>query len=220
MQKRLYLFAGVNGAGKSTLYNITDKNVNLKDILRINTDEIVRTFGDWKNSTDQIKAAKIAIKLRNQCFEEGKSFQEETTLTGKTILKLIDRAKDLVYEVYLYYVGVETPDIAKTRVKNRVSRGGHDILLETIEKRYYESLENLLKIIKKCDVVELYDNTKKYEQFFLFQDSKIIEKADFIPEWAEKAVQEKMKELNQKEISVEQNPWAEKLKNDKRGLKR
>lgn len=49
-----------------------------KNSVRINTDEIVRTFGDWRNNADQIKAAKIAIQLRKCCLEEVKSFNEET----------------------------------------------------------------------------------------------------------------------------------------------
>ena len=35
---------GANGAGKSTLYQLLD---SISDLPRINTDEIVREFGDW-----------------------------------------------------------------------------------------------------------------------------------------------------------------------------
>ena len=42
------------------------------------------------------------------------------------------------------YIGVESSDIAKERVKYRVSQGGHGIPDEDIERRYYESLENLI----------------------------------------------------------------------------
>ena len=51
MKKVFYLFAGVNGAGKSTLYNSESLNNDIKNTIRINT--------------DQLKAAKIAINLRN-----------------------------------------------------------------------------------------------------------------------------------------------------------
>lgn len=61
MKKIFYLFAGVNGAGKSTLYNLAMINQNIKNTIRINTDEIVREIGDWKNNSDQLKAAKMAI---------------------------------------------------------------------------------------------------------------------------------------------------------------
>ena len=45
--KTYILFAGVNGAGKSTLYQALGSEIT--DMPRINTDEIVKTFGDWKN---------------------------------------------------------------------------------------------------------------------------------------------------------------------------
>lgn len=195
MSKNLYLFAGVNGVGKSTMYN-SQIEEGIKQSIRINTDEIVRTFGDWKNNADQIKAAKIAIKLRNHCFEEGKSFNEETTLTGKTILKTIDKAKELGYKIYLYYIGVDSPEIAKERVRNRVLKGGHDISSEVIEKRYYESLENLKKIISKCDYVDIYDNTDIYKLVFSFANNEIIENSISSSKWAKEAIREKINSMS------------------------
>lgn len=207
MSKNLYLFAGVNGVGKSTMYN-SQIEEGIKQSIRINTDEIVRTFGDWKNNADQIKAAKIAIKLRNHCFEEGKSFNEETTLTGKTILKTIDRAKELGYKIYLYYIGIDSPEIAKERVRNRVLKGGHDISSEVIEKRYYESLENLKKIISKCDYVDIYDNTDIYKLVFSFANNEIIENSISSSEWAKEAIREKINSMSNfsvKEAKQEKN---------------
>ena len=207
MSKNLYLFAGVNGVGKSTMYN-SQIEEGIKQSIRINTDEIVRTFGDWKNNADQIKAAKIAIKLRNHCFEEGKSFNEETTLTGKTILKTIDRAKELGYKIYLYYIGVDSPEIAKERVRNRVLKGGHNISSEVIEKRYYESLENLKKIISKCNYVDIYDNTDIYKLVFSFANNEIIKNSISSSEWAKEAIREKINSMSNfsvKEAKQEKN---------------
>lgn len=188
MKKIFYLFAGVNGAGKSTLYNTESLDINIKDTVRINTDEIVRKIGNWKNDSDQIKAAKIAINLRNDCFQYGKSFNEETTLTGKTILKNIDKAKEQGYELQLFYVGLNSSDIAKERVKNRVEKGGHNIENDVIEKRYYESLKNLKKIISKFDKVYLYDNSIKYKNIFLFSDNTILFKDKNIT-WSREAIE-------------------------------
>ena len=44
--KKYILIAGVNGAGKSTLYYSLQ---SLQDMPRVNTDEILRGFGDWRN---------------------------------------------------------------------------------------------------------------------------------------------------------------------------
>ena len=188
MKKIFYLFAGVNGAGKSTLYNTESLDINIKDTVRINTDEIVRKIGNWKNDSDQIKAAKITINLRNNCFQYGKSFNEETTLTGKTILKIIDKVKEQGYELQLFYVGLNSSDIAKERVKNRVEKGGHNIENDVIEKRYYESLKNLKKIISKFDKVYLYDNSIKYKNIFLFSDNTILFKDKNIT-WSRESIE-------------------------------
>jgi len=189
MKKIFYLFAGVNGAGKSTLYNLAMINQNIKNTIRINTDEIVREIGDWKNNSDQLKAAKMAINLRNECFLRGKSLNEETTLTGKTILKTIDRAKELGYELQLFYVGVSSTEIAKERIKNRVEKGGHHIENDIVEKRYYESLKNLKEIILKFDKVYLYDNSKKYKNIFSFSNNKILFKDNKSISWAKEAIE-------------------------------
>ena len=175
MDKYFYIFAGVNGSGKSTLYKTNFLNQNIKNSIRINTDEIVYSFGDWKSSIDQIKAGKIAIQLRNKCFLGEKSFNEETTLTGKTILKIIDKAKNLGYKIHLYYIGIGNPEIAKERVKNRIARGGHGISSNLIEKRYYESLQNLEKILSKCDLIEIYDNSVKFYRIFYYEDKQVFE---------------------------------------------
>ena len=188
MKKVLYIFAGVNGAGKSTLYNSENLDNNIKYSTRINTDEIVRKIGDWKNNSDQIKAAKIAINLRNDCLKDGKSFNEETTLTGKTILKTIDKAKELGYELQLFYVGVNNPEIAKERIRNRVEKGGHNIADEIVEKRYYESLKNLKQMITKFDEVYLYDNSIKYKHIFSFINNKILYK-DKNVNWSKEAIE-------------------------------
>ena len=175
MDKYFYIFAGVNGSVKSTLYKTNFLNKDIKNSIRINTDEIVYSFGDWKSNIDQIKAGKIAIQLRNKCFLEEKSFNEETTLTGKTILKIIDKAKNLGYKIHLYYIGIGNPEIAKERVKNRIARGGHGISSNLIEKRYYESLQNLEKIIYQCDSIEIYDNSKKFIRIFYYKDNQVFE---------------------------------------------
>ena len=189
MKKVFYLFAGVNGAGKSTLYNSESLNNDIKNTIRVNTDEIVREIGDWKNNSDQLKAAKIAINLRNECFLYGKSFNEETTLTGKTILKTIERAKELGYELQLFYVGVNSTEIAKERIKSRVEKGGHHIENDIVEKRYYESLKNLKEILLKFDKVYLYDNSKKYKNIFSFSNNKILFKDNKSISWAKEAIE-------------------------------
>lgn len=167
------LIAGVNGAGKSTLYHLLD---NLQDMPRINMDEIVREFGNWKNPSDVMNAGKIAVKCLKQLMDEERSFNQETTLCGKSIIKNIQKAKHLGYQIEIHYVGVDSIDIAKSRVKERVKNGGHGIPDEDIEKRYFESFSNLKSIIPFCNTIFFYDNTRSLDCFavYKFNEGMII----------------------------------------------
>ena len=85
-------------------------------------------------------------------------------------------------------MGLNSSDIAKERVKNRVEKGGDNIENDVIEKRYYESLKNLKKIISKFDKVYLYDNSIKYKNIFLFSDNTILFKDKNIT-WSREAIE-------------------------------
>jgi predicted ABC-type ATPase len=91
----------------------------------------------------------------------GVSFNQETTLSGKTIFNTIQQAKELGYTIHLRYVGVATPDIAKKRVEDRIARGGHGVSEGTIERRFNTSKDNFLKIYPFCDSIIIYDNTEQ-----------------------------------------------------------
>lgn len=108
--KKYIVLGGVNGSGKSTLYQVSD---NLKKMPRVNTDEIVKELGDWRNLSDVLKAGKIAVRLIDEYFSKGVSFNQESTLCGKSIIKNFRRAKQLGYTIELHYVGVDSAETAK-----------------------------------------------------------------------------------------------------------
>ena len=171
-QPNAFIFAGINGAGKSTLYYdelLRDKSFG----ARINTDEFVSSFGNWKNPKEQFKAAKIALKLRQTCTTKKSDFNQETTLCGKSIVKLFEELKAHRFAISLYYIGVDTPQIAKDRVKARVAKGGHNIDSALIDKRFDKSLQNLLKVAKFCDKIVLFDNSgSEKELIFKYNKAK------------------------------------------------
>ena len=157
--KKFTIFAGVNGAGKSTLY-YTEVSRDLG--IRLNSDEILHSLGlDWRDSGAQMLAGKNLLKLQKECLENGVSFNQETTLSGKTILNAIKKAKEQGYAIHLRYVGVATPEIAKERVQMRIARGGHGVSGGTIERRFTTSKENFLTVYPYCDSILIYDNTEQ-----------------------------------------------------------
>ncbi len=177
------IFAGVNGSRKTSIYQSIYYEMN-KNEKRINTDEMVAKVGLWTDNTLQVKCAKEAVRLIKHYIEEGTSFNQETTLCGKSIIKNIKIAKSKGFYISMNYVGVESPDIAKNRVKYRISKGGHGIPDEDIERRYYESLKNLSDIISFCDEVNVYDNTYRFREIMYFKNGKLIWNDKIIPKWA------------------------------------
>ena len=186
--KKYVIIAGVNGAGKSTLYQ-TDEN--LKTLLRVNVDEIVREIGDWKNSADVFSAGKIAVKNITEYFEKGFSFNQETTLCGKSIIQNIMKAKSLGYFIELHYVGVDSVEIAKERVKYRVQQGGHGISESDIENRYEETFKQLNFILKECNLIAFYDNTENFRRFAIVKNGDVVRVSHNIPKWFSKVKMDK-----------------------------
>lgn len=222
-KKFFYIFAGVNGAGKSSLYKLTSSLDNISNFgERINTDEIVNQIGDWRNPKDQIMAARIALTKRKEYIEQGISFNQETTLTGNSILKAIEEAKKNGYKIIMSYVGVESPEIAKERVKIRVGKGGHDIPNEVIEKRYYESLKNLEKIAPLCDKLVIYDNSnfgKVHTRCFIKENNLIIllKEQNKLPKWVVE-LKKNLEKVTVLEENKDMSSWEKKLLNDRKVL--
>lgn len=207
MSKEYVIFAGVNGAGKSTFY----KQLQGFPARRVNSDEILRqNGGDWRNVSDQAKAMKEAVIRINDYLKRGISFNQETTLAGNSIISNIKKAKAQGYTVKVYYVGLESADLAVERVGVRVRQGGHGIAEEDVRRRYEQSLENLKKIIPICDVVKVYDNTKSFVNVAIYENG--VRSSAKECGWLESAMnkenepREKEKQINRDE-KMELNEW-------------
>lgn len=186
--KRFVVFAGVNGAGKSTLYSLIS---SVSDLEKINLDDRVRELGDWRDTAVVVKAARIVVEQISDCFEKGISFTQETTLCGKSILRNIQKAKRLGYSIEMHYVGLDSAETAKQRVKNRVKRGGHGISDEDIERRYAETFENMKRVLPLCDLAAVYDNTEAFKRFAIFKNGKCVRISSRVPEWYQCIMNEK-----------------------------
>ena len=166
MKRPMYVvFAGVNGAGKSTFYHtgFWRGHSTPRSLVRINSDEIVvESGGDPRSSADQIRAGREALRRIDYCLARHVSFNQETTLTGRTCLKTIRRARDEGYRVVLYYIGVASSQLALGRIAHRVSVGGHPIEEETVRRRYTVSMQNLSSVIRLCDEVTVFDNSIEF----------------------------------------------------------
>ena len=62
-------------------------------------------------------------------------------------------------KIYIWYVGLASPELHIARVRARVGRGGHEIPEAKIRERYPKSLANLVSFIGVAAQVHLFDNS-------------------------------------------------------------
>ena len=154
---KLYIIAGANGSGKTTFAKSFAK---IHGLPFINADEIAKEL-DPKNITKhQVKAGRIFFDLLNKRLNEHHSFIIETTLSGKYLLKYIEKAHRNGFEVELMYLFLEKYETNITRVLNRVLNGGHYVPKDDIIRRFYRSKEMFMHSYKeRVDKWTIYYNS-------------------------------------------------------------
>jgi predicted ABC-type ATPase len=99
------------------------------------------------------------VRLLERAIAERCDFAFETTLGGKTITGLLERALSSGIEVRVWYVGLDTPERHIARVRARVARGGHDIPEARVRDRFDTSRLNLIRLLPRLTELVVYDNS-------------------------------------------------------------
>lgn len=163
---RIYVLAGTNGAGKSS---IAGAMLIEEGVEYFNPDE----------AAELIRVANSGITLeqsQSAAWDEGRRLLEraindrldyafETTLGGRTIPALLEKAIEVGIEVRIWYVGLTNAELHIARVHARVRRGGHDIPEERIRQRYARSLLNLIQLMPKLTELRVYDNSVEADPY-------------------------------------------------------
>lgn len=151
-------FGGVNGAGKTTFYyNALERGESFGH--RINVDEIVSAIGSYRNPTDQIRAGKIALILRNACITQRQDFNQESTLCSRGIFRLFRHLRANNYRIHLIFIRLDSIQTAIERVKIRTDKGGHSVDSALIESRFYKSQAHFAKLLPYCHSAQIFDNS-------------------------------------------------------------
>jgi len=166
---KLIIISGANGSGKTTFAKefLIDFKFNY-----LNADEI-----KFNEKVSEIEASKRFLKRLNILLNEKQDIILETTLSGKYIFRIIDKAKKLGYNIELFYIFVENYLENILRVKKRVLNGGHNVPIQDIIRRFYRSLDNfeILKDMLKWNLVFNGDNYFE----FIANEKEIIDEENF-----------------------------------------
>lgn len=141
----LYIIAGCNGAGKTTAsFTILPEILNCKEF--VNADSIAAGLSPFNPENVAFEAGRIMLHRINQLIDDKIDFAFETTLATRSYVSLIKKAQVVGYEVTLLFFWLNSPELAMKRVAERVRKGGHNIPVEVIERRYYRGVSNLLNL--------------------------------------------------------------------------
>jgi predicted ABC-type ATPase len=181
----LIILAGPNGSGKSTL-----TKSNLFDCPVVDPDAIARELPPEQGISAERQAGKLTLDLWNLYLAENRSFAVETTLSGKTYLKKMKAFKEQGWLVKLFFIGLESPETNILRVAERVRKGGHDVPIEDIRRRYQRSMENLPKAAEIANTAFIYDNStdEGHRLIATIEQSIITMQTAECPQWFKKAM--------------------------------
>jgi predicted ABC-type ATPase len=167
----LWIIAGPNGAGKSTLVGAAGFRRLLDGVRFFNPDEITLsllraqgfpTFAsaptDMLRDTN-IQAANEVYAAVIKAVIEGERVGVETVLSTGKYRQVVQVAQSLHRRIYLIYVSLVSPALARERVRRRVGLAGHDVPAEKVEERWCRSLDQLSWFASRADGFWLFDNS-------------------------------------------------------------
>ena len=159
----IIIIAGADGAGKSTVapFLLRDK-LGVSEF--VNADTLAQGLSAFSPETAAISAGKIMLLRLNELAESKKDFAFETTLSTRSFVPRLQEMRENGYEFSLFFLWLVSSELAVLRVAERVRRGGHNIPVEVIERRYEKGLQNFFRLYQPiADSWYFYDNSDIYD---------------------------------------------------------
>jgi predicted ABC-type ATPase len=155
----LYIISGCNGAGKTTAsFTVLPEMLACDEF--INADEIARGISPLNPDKAAIEAGRIMLSKIESLIIKKTDFAFETTLSSRSYVNTILKAKRNGYKITLLYFWLDNEELAIQRVKNRVIEGGHNIPEKVIRRRYFSGMKNLFELyVPICDYWILFENS-------------------------------------------------------------
>lgn len=174
----LYIIAGPNGAGKTTFAREFLPHY-AKCLEFVNADLIADGLSPFSPERAAIRAGRIMLKQIHLLADRGCDFGFETTLSGKTHVRLLHDLRERGYRIHLFFLWVSSIDIALERIADRVRRGGHNVPEDVVRRRFKKGLPNLFQLYRPLvDLWAIFDNSGATPSLIAFEEFEKLEVID------------------------------------------
>jgi hypothetical protein len=155
----------------------------------------IHTSANFERSQDKKTVAKVLVSCELTIFgvgshsATGEEFADDPNALTAAEAQAFKRAavcfglgRYLYYftgswvdDIHFFFLWLKSVDLALSRVKERVSRGGHDVPEPVIRRRFDRSMENfLLHYRPLAEVWTLFDNSGKTPKMIALERDKTI----------------------------------------------
>ena len=156
---RVLLLGGPNGAGKTTIApHLLAEHLSIERY--VNADRIAEGLDGFSPASVSLTAGRVMLERVHALAARRESFAFETTLASRTFADWIGRLQADGYVFLLFFVALQTSDIAVARVAERVRLGGHQVEEGDIRRRFIRGLRNFFGLYRPlADRWWFYDNS-------------------------------------------------------------
>ncbi len=140
----VYVIGGPNGAGKTTFARKFLPAVDVVEFL--NADLLAAGLSPLRPEAMAMYAARLLLKRWRNLVSAGTDFAFESTLSGRTYATMLREARDAGYIVRISYLWLPSAEWSLRRVRQRVRKGGHDVLPMDVRRRFLPSLRNFFNL--------------------------------------------------------------------------
>jgi predicted ABC-type ATPase len=154
-----FIIAGPNGAGKTTFaLRYLPQIAGCRNF--VNADLIAYGISPFDSLSAQYEAGRIFLREIHANIDKRVDFAFETTLAGRSHISLLKKLRQNGWQIVLFFLWIPDVAFSKSRIRERVEHGGHNIPDDVIYRRYPRVLHNFVKIyIPLCDRTLCYDNS-------------------------------------------------------------
>ena len=126
----------------------------------VNADLIASGLSPLRPELAARRAGRLVLRELSRLAKERAHFAFESTLSGRTYLRLLTRWKQKGYQIEIIFLRLRSIDIALQRISARVRQGGHDVPRGDVIRRFDRSWSNFLTIYRPiADAWAVYENS-------------------------------------------------------------